>query len=301
MKFIKRQNNLILTIDQAHASMSLSDFFDAYHFSKKNKHLLRQNKAYSLNHHYVAEAILHEGDLLSLSAYEEDDGMYTPVFKELEVVYEDDLILIVNKPPHLPVYPSSQEDTHSLSHLVAGYYASQGLNIPVRFIHRLDDDTSGLVLYSKSYLFQSLLDDMLRERMIHRHYIAFVEGRFPDHLEHTIDAPIARDRHNAKKMRVSPHGQKAITHYRALENYQNSAKVECILDSGRRHQIRVHMASRHHPLIGDPLYGHPSLLLDRQALHAYALSFVHPLTNEQLLVKSNLPLDLQNLASSLHS
>lgn len=300
MKFIKRADQLILTIDHTWDGKHLSDFFEAYHFSKKNKHLLHQYKNYTLNHEYVYDAPLKTGDLLSLKAYERDDGMYRPVFEDLDIVYEDDLLLIVNKPPFLPVYPAHQEDTQSLANYVSGYYASCGLDLPVRFIHRLDDDTSGLVIFCKSYLFQSYLDEMLKRKAIHRHYLAFTKGTFPDQKIHTIDADIARDRHNAKKMRVAPHGSHAITHYQCLENHSNYALVKCILETGRRHQIRVHMASIQHPLLGDPLYGKPFGSLHRQALHAYAIALIHPLTGEQLLVKSNLPPDLQSLTSLRH-
>lgn len=294
MKFYKRDDQLIITIDDTFNGKSLTDFFKAFHFSRKAIHLLHQHKGYRVNEQYRPDPILKAGDILSLHAFEKDDRQYPPVYKPINVVYEDDLLLMVNKPAHLPVYPSDPKNHQSLAHYVSGYYKKHHLDIPVRFIHRLDDDTSGLVIFSKSYLFQPLFDYMIQEKEIHRDYLAIVEGHFKDTKKHLIKTYIARDRHNAKRMRVAPKGQLAITHYHCIKNLRHGALVECALETGRRHQIRVHMAHLGHPLLNDPLYN-PHAKQKRQALHAYSVSFIHPLTHKYLHVTCSLPHDLQSL------
>lgn len=296
MKFYKKDDQLIITIDETFNDQKLSGFFKAFHFSKKAIHLLHQYKGYRVNGQYRQDIILKAGDILSLHAYEKDDQQYPPIYKAIDVVYEDDLLLIVNKPAHLPVYPSDPQNHQSLAHYVSGYYKKHHLDIPVRFIHRLDDDTSGLVIFSKSYLFQPLFDYMIQEKRIHRDYLAIVEGHFKDHDRHTIQTYLARNRHNAKRMRVAQKGQLAITHYRCIKNLKHGALVMCTLETGRRHQIRVQMAHLHHPLINDPLYN-PRSKQKRQALHAYQISFIHPLTRQYVRVMCNLPPDLQSLTA----
>lgn len=301
MKYHQKGNDLVLIIDEVFDHQDLETFFHHFHFSKKAIHLLHQNKGYKINSEYQQKAILHKGDILTLHAYDPDDGTYEPNFEPIDIAYEDELLLIVNKPAYLPVYPSDLSNHESLAHRVAGYYISQGYDLPVRYIHRLDDETSGLVVFVKSTLFLPLFDYLLSIKEIKRSYLAFVEGRFKDHKTHKIETYLARDRHHAKRMRVANKGQKAITYYQCLENYESYALVKCVLESGRRHQIRVHMAHIGHPLIGDPLYNpHPSQI-KRQALHACSIEMIHPLTNERLLVSCDLPADLQSLKASRHS
>ena len=298
MKFRKIKNNLRIVIDEKYNGKQLSDFFTDFCFSKKAIHLLHQDKAYTINKEYVKEATLHVGDILVIRAYEDDDGMYPPVKGDLLVLYEDDLLLVVDKPAGLPVYPSSKEDTHSLSHYVSRYYKEHKLNVPVRYIHRLDDDTSGLVIYVKSALFQPYFDQQLAKKNIERQYMAFVKGTFPNKKIYTIDQKIARNRHS-NKMRVSTSGVEAITQYKCITNYDDYALIQCHLLTGRRHQIRVHLANIGHPLIGDQLYNKElddlDHLVPRQALHAFKVSFTHPLTNEQVEVESRIPNDLRVL------
>lgn len=295
MKFYKENDHIIITIDDTYDNKKLSEFFKDFHFSRKSIHLLHQYKNYTINGEYKQETTLKKDDVLSLYAYEKDDHMYPPMDEPIDVLYEDDLLLVVNKPAGLPVYPNDQSSIYSLSNCVSSYYHRHHLDIPVRFIQRLDDDTSGLVIYSKSYLFQPLFDYMLSIRSIHRSYLAVVERTFKDpHRPHTLKNHIARDRHNAKRMRIAKKGQVAITHYQCLENSGDRALVECTLETGRRHQIRVQMANIKHPLINDALYN-PHRQQGRLALHAYKIEMNHPLTGENLVIESALPDDMKDL------
>lgn len=292
METIRKHDYLAFHIDDEFANKSIHDFFESFHLSRKTIHLLQQNKNYTLNGQFASiSTMLKSGDWLSVKAYEHDDGMYVPGNKAPQIIFEDDYFLIVNKPCNLPVFPAHKDDTHSLSHQVSYYYHSQGYDIPVRFIHRLDDETGGLVIYVKCTFLQPLMDYLLSIKQIHRHYLALVEGNFPNYKEYVIDKPIARNRHDAKKMRVGGDKQ-AITRYHLMENYDGYALIECVLETGRRHQIRVHLAAIGHPLLGDALYSKHPGQLKRQALHAYLIEFIHPITKEVIRLTSPLPDDM---------
>lgn len=273
--------------------ISIEDFFHQFHLSKKTIHLLKQNKDYTVNKAFVSSSsILVKGDRFTVKAFQEDDGMYLPFYDDIDILYEDDFILIVNKPPFLNVFPDSQEKTDSLANRVSAYYQQQGYNIPVRFIHRLDYETSGLVLFCKCAFIQPLLDYQLSIKQISRHYFAIVEGQILDNQIHTIDLPIGKDRHHQQKMRISSTGKSAQTTFQCLSSSHQYSLVECALMTGRKHQIRVHMSSQGLPILGDRLYHRPSSKIQRQALHAYQLSFIHPMTKEKMTVNCQPPLDM---------
>ncbi len=280
--------------------ISINDFFEDLKLSKKTIHLLKQYKDYSVNKRFVSSStILLKGDVLTIKAYESDDHMYPPVFKDLDIVYEDEFILVVNKPPFIHVYPDDKNKTDSLSHIVSGYYHSMGYDLPVRFIHRLDYETSGLVLFCKCSLILPLLDYQLSIKEIKRYYMAVVEGTINDFKWHTISKNIGRDRHHNSKMVIAHNGKDACTHYKCLSSKDNMSVIECKLETGRKHQIRVHLASIHHPLVGDTLYNKPSSLISRQALHAYELRFIHPITKEKTRIVCPLYPDLKELVSQI--
>lgn len=297
MKYQVYQPYLTLTI---HSPISIEDLFKQFHLSKKTIHLLKQNKDYQVHHHFVSPStILIKGDQITIKAFEQDDGMYTPVYEDIDIVYEDEFLLIINKPPFIQVFPAHQNETHSLAHRVSGYYHMQGYDLPVRFIHRLDDETSGLIIFVKCAFVQPLLDYQLSIKDIKRHYLAVVQGNIKDQQWHTIHQPIGRDRHHQQRMIVHPHGKDACTHYRCLATHGALSLVECSLESGRKHQIRVHMSSIGHPIVGDSLYGQPSQWLSHQALHAYKIEMVHPITQEKLILTCPPPLDMQKLIKKI--
>lgn len=276
--------------------ISIDDFFQDLHLSKKTIHLLKQNKDYTVNKRYVVSStILLKGDQLTIKAYQEDDGMYPPVYKDLDIIYEDEFLLVVNKPPFINIYPDHPHKIDSLSNIVSGYYHQCGLNIPIRYIHRLDYETSGLILFCKCFLIQSLLDYQLSTKAIQRDYLAIVEGNFHDNQLHTIHKPIGKNRHHSQKMMISSTGKDACTHYQCLSMSKHLSLIKCSLETGRKHQVRVHMAAIGHPILGDQLYNQKSHLINRQALHAYQLKFIHPITKEKMTLTSHLPLDMKQI------
>ena len=275
---------------------SIDSFFQQFHLSKKTIHLYKQNKEYTVNKRFVSStSLLVKGDRLTIKAFQEDDGMYPPNYQDLDIVYEDDFILVINKPPFLNVFPDHKEKVNSLANRVAGYYIQQGYNIPVRFIHRLDYETSGLVLFCKCAFIQPLLDYQLSIKEISRHYLAVVEGQIKDKHTSIIDKPIGRDRHHNQKMRISETGKRAQTQVQCLSSTNEYSFLYCSLFTGRKHQIRVHLSSKGHPIVGDQLYGTKSSLINRQALHAYELQLVHPITKEKMVFHQTPPDDMLSL------
>ncbi|TBL81645.1 RluA family pseudouridine synthase [Paenibacillus thalictri] len=221
-----------------------------------------------------------------------------PHYMQLEVLFEDDFCLIAYKPAGMKVHPTLPGETDTLDNAVAFHYESTGQVCKVRHIHRLDEDTTGPVLYAKNEWAQLLLDRDMREKSISRAYAAIVHGRLRKKKD-TIDAPIGKDRHHASRRRVSPTGEPAVTHYEVAEQYQDAAIVRLRLSTGRTHQIRVHMSYLGHPLLGDELYGGKPLGIQRQALHGESLSFSHPFTQELIIVEAPWPDDMAQLASNL--
>jgi 23S rRNA pseudouridine1911/1915/1917 synthase len=260
--------------------------------SKKQTHQLRMQKDLVVNGqpaNWVSP--LHENDRLLIKLFTETDFGVIPTFKELDILYEDDHVMVINKPPGIDTHPNSPDQANTLANAVAFYLLTKGEYCPVKHVHRLDRDTSGAILFAKHSFIGSILDKMLEERLIKRTYLALVQGVVKQ-KKGTINAPIGRDRHHPTRRRVSPNGQSAVTHYEVIkvDPNKNRTLVQCQLDTGRTHQIRVHFSHIGHPLIGDTLYGgKPDF--DRQALHALRLEFTHPLTLERIICESDRYLD----------
>ena len=295
MKYKVQREWLTLIIDDLFDGKTIEDVFRYYHLSRKNIHLLKQNKGYTLNQQCVpASTILSKKDQLKIKAFDTSGIDLDPVPGDIEIAYEDEFLLIVNKPAGVKIHPDSTDVT-TLSHLVAYYYQQQGLSYPIRYLHRLDEDTSGLIIFCKCTFLQAYLDHQLSLKNIKRNYIAFVEGNITNKKYMPIEKTIARDRHHSKKMRVADRGQYALTHYRLIKKYRSFSEIECSLETGRTHQIRVHLASIGHPILGDPLYGYSNSKIKRQALHAYKIYFKHPITQEIIDIEVDLPQDMKSL------
>jgi len=236
--------------------------------------------------------------MLHLFPSEYDTPPITPEWGELTIAYEDDYCLVVVKPVAMPVHGTTANQPGTLAGRVAAYYAETGQACRVRHIHRLDVDTSGLVLYAKNEWAHQQLDEQMRVKSIHRTYLALAEGRF-SRKKGTINEPIGRDRHHNARRRVSSSGDAAVTHYKVMEQFSQGALVELSLETGRTHQIRVHLSYLGHPLVGDKLYGGSEKLLSHQALHGYKLSFTHPLTGDLIEVEAPLPNEIEQVMKQL--
>ncbi|MGH0591688.1 RluA family pseudouridine synthase [Bacillus pretiosus] len=263
---------------------------------KKLLHQLRMEKGVTVNGEQRRwNELLKEGDKLQVHMFMEEEYDVEPEYGELDVVYEDDHVLIVNKPEKMDTHPAEKGGTGTLANLVAFHFQMQGLETKVRHIHRLDKDTTGGVVFAKHRIAGAIMDRLLMERKIKRTYAALVEGKVKG-KQGTIDAAIGRDRHHATRRRVSPKGDQAITYYK-VEKYfkkQNATFVTLQLETGRTHQIRVHMSYHGNPLVGDVLYGGQTKYMSRQALHAMKIHFLHPITKEEIEVDVPFPIKLNN-------
>ncbi|MEB3100391.1 RluA family pseudouridine synthase [Ferviditalea candida] len=238
------------------------------------------------------------GDRLRLRLFPVRETSFPPEWMDLDVLYEDDFCLAVNKPSGIKVHPADKGEGGTLANYVAGYFEATGQQAAVRHIHRLDEYTSGPVLYAKNEFAQYVLDEAMRDKKIERIYMAVASGRMkPDSGK--LDFPIGRDRHHGRRYRVSAGGKPAVTLYRVIEQYGEAALLELQLETGRTHQVRVHLSHIGHPLWGDILYGGPSEGLARQALHGAQLRFPHPFSRRLIAVEAPLPADLQALIRQL--
>ncbi|RAN84955.1 RluA family pseudouridine synthase [Bacillus sp. SRB_331] len=268
---------------------------------KKLLHQLRMEKGVTVNGEQRRwNEFLKEGDKLQVHMFMEEEYGVEPEYGELNVVFEDDHVLIVNKQGQMDTHPSEKNVTGTLANLVAFHFQMQGLETKVRHIHRLDKDTTGGVVFAKHRIAGAIMDRLLMERKIKRTYAALVEGKVKK-KQGTIDAAIGRDRHHATRRRVSPKGDKAITYYK-VEKYfkkQNATLVTLQLETGRTHQIRVHMSYNGNPLVGDVLYGGQTTYMSGQALHAMKINFLHPITKEEIVVDVPFPTNLNDTMKKL--
>lgn len=244
---------------------------------------------------------LEDGDEVTADFPELKSPDIEPENIPLDILYEDDSILMVNKPKGMVVHPSAGHYTGTLVNAVLWHCQGQlsGINGVSRpgIVHRIDKDTTGVLVVCKNDAAHNAVAAQLKEHSITRKYRAIVHGVIKED-EGTVDAPIGRHPTERKKMASGvKNGKRAVTHYRVLERFQGYTYVECQLETGRTHQIRVHMASIHHPLLGDTVYGpaKDSHHLEGQTLHAMVLGLIHPVTGEYLEVEAPLPEYFENL------
>lgn len=236
-----------------------------------------------------------KGDVLTINIEETaSNSKLEPVFFPLDIVYEDDDLLIVNKTSNMPIHPSMGNYENTLANALAYYFKDQDSPFIFRCINRLDRDTTGLTIIAKNALSAAILGRQVSNRSIHRTYLAICEGNTPP--SGTIAAPIARVCDSTIMRCVDfEHGEQAITHYWQLAYHKtlDLSLIKLKLETGRTHQIRVHMKHAGYPLIGDFLYHPDNTILHRQALHSCSLEFEHPVTKEKMHFHAPLPEDME--------
>ncbi|MEO3943850.1 RluA family pseudouridine synthase [Gorillibacterium sp. CAU 1737] len=267
------------------------------------------------------DAVVQAGDRVEARMRKEESEDILPEPMELAILHEDDHLLILNKPPGAIVHPTHGHYTGTLANGVVWHWQQNGELVRFRPVHRLDQETSGVLAIAKNPFVHQHISEQMQRGTVDKEYRAIVRGRL-EAAEGTVDAPIARDADNPRVRIVTPEGDRAVTHFRTEEAHEEGTVVQIRLETGRTHQIRVHMRHLGHPLYGDKMYGvggeaetgiipgREEALLEpsfdeeregiaRQALHAEKLAFVHPGTGERMTFTAPLPLDMQHLIERL--
>ena len=238
-------------------------------------------------------------DVITISLdFDESSDNIVPIKMDLQIIYEDAALLVLNKPAGHPIHPSMLHFEDSISNGVKYYFNSIGLKRKIRPVTRLDKDTSGLVIFAKNEYVQECLSRQMKNNVFLKEYIAICEGILPKKSD-TINAPIARKENSIIERCVNVSGDVAITHYDVIKSNSTLSIVHLVLETGRTHQIRVHMAHLGNPVLGDTLYGHESHLIGRQALHSYKSMFIHPITREKVELCAPFYDDMGNIMSSI--
>lgn len=260
--------------------------------------LRRANQIYCNGKATQVNDNLHINDVIIADiTFEEECENIVPTKMDLDILYEDDSLLVINKGPNTPVHPSLNHYEDSLSNGVKYYFDATGLKRKIRPINRLDKDTSGIVLFAKNEYIQECLVKQMKTNTFEKEYLALVQGVMSTPVQ-TVIAPIARKCDSIIERCVSDDGDYAETIIELIDTYDTYSLIKCTLKTGRTHQIRVHTKHILHPILGDTLYGNASSLINRQALHAYKVKFIHPVTKKHIEIICNLPEDMAKLINN---
>ena len=282
MNYRKSEDHIEIEIGHTYDGKSLNNFFDDYKISRPKRYNLLQSGRVTIDGRVIKNngTPLHNNMVISLPL-ESGDIDWKANDKPCTVVYENEFVYIVHKEPGIIIH-SSCDDPNCLNGLAAKWQLDHNIHVPVRPIHRLDEDTAGLVLYSKVPLLQPWFDDQLAKKKISRQYLAIVTGKpMSAGRTFTCNRRIGKDRHNAGMYRVSSTGKEAFTTFECLAKKDDFLLIRCTLDTGRTHQIRVHLSYLGYPIVNDPLYGHPSHVFQNMGLWADTLTFHDPFSNKK--------------------
>ena len=287
--------NIDYIIDEDSAGLRVEQFLRRKRYSGQNlSEIKRMPKSILVNGvHYYMRQELSKGDHLQVRICETQNSEKIPPTKlPLDIIYEDEDLLVLNKPAGMQIHPSLNNYTNSIANALAYYFQSQGKPFIFRCCNRLDRDTSGLTIVSKHLVSGSILSDMTKYREVHREYLAIARGSVTP-SEGTIQAPLGRKEGTIIERTVDwEHGEDAVTHYKVVKEANGHSLVSLRLETGRTHQIRIHMKYLGYPLIGDYLYNPDMEYMTRQALHSHHMEFTHPITGEHMSFTAPLPEDM---------
>ena len=287
--------NIDYIIDEDSAGLRVEQFLRRKRYSGQNlSEIKRMPKSILVNGvHYYMRQELSKGDHLQVRICEtKNSEKIPPTNLPLDIIYEDEDLLVLNKPAGMPIHPSLNNYTNSMANALAYYFQSQGKPFIFRCCNRLDRDTSGLTIVSKHLVSGSILSDMTKYREVHREYLAIARGSVTP-SEGTIQAPLGRKEGTIIERTVDwEHGEDAVTHYKVVKEANGHSLVSLRLETGRTHQIRIHMKYLGYPLIGDYLYNPDMEHMTRQALHSHHMEFTHPITGEHMSFTAPLPEDM---------
>ena len=297
---MKKHN--IFDIDKEHDGITLGRYLKEKLLLSRNG-LIRIKKSNSLkvNGQQVhTDIILKPGDRVEFELPDKNSEYIIPEIMELDIVYEDEYLVVINKAAGVPTHPSGRHLTGSLANGLMRHLLKEGGNVTIRPVNRLDRNTSGLVIFAKSSHVQHLMSLESYKDKLTKEYLAVAEGQVTADSG-TVDAPIAREKEHSVKRVVREDGSRAVTHYQIVERYPDASLLSLVLETGRTHQIRVHMSYMGHPLLGDELYGGSTEKIKRHALHAHNIKMLHPITNRFLEFTAELPEDLLELIKKCSS
>lgn len=287
--------NIDYIIDKDSAGLRVEQFLRRKRYSGQNlSEIKRMPKSILVNGvHYYMRQELSKGDHLQVRICEtKNSEKIPPTNLPLNIIYEDEDLLVLNKPAGMPIHPSLNNYTNSMANALAYYFQSQRKPFIFRCCNRLDRDTSGLTIVSKHLVSGSILSDMTKYREVHREYLAIARGSVTP-SEGTIQAPLGRKEGTIIERTVDwEHGEDAVTHYKVVKEANGHSLVSLRLETGRTHQIRIHMKYLGYPLIGDYLYNPDMEYMTRQALHSHHMEFTHPITGEHMSFTAPLPEDM---------
>lgn len=287
--------NIDYIIDEDSAGLRVEQFLRRKRYSGQNlSEIKRMPKSILVNGvHYYMRQELSTGDHLQVRICEtKNSEKIPPTNLPLDIIYEDEDLLVLNKPAGMPIHPSLNNYTNSMANALAYYFQSQGKPFIFRCCNRLDRDTSGLTIVSKHLVSGSILSDMTKYREVHREYLAIARGSVTP-SEGTIQAPLGRKEGTIIERTVDwEHGEDAVTHYKVVKEANGHSLVSLRLETGRTHQIRIHMKYLGYPLIADYLYNPDMEYMTRQALHSHHMEFTHPITGEHMSFTAPLPEDM---------
>lgn len=272
---------------------------DKLNFSVRSLSKMKRYKTVKVNNKYIRPGDkINKGDLIEVKI-EEDMADFKPQDLKLPILYDDFDIIMVNKPPFMVVHPTKSHFENTIANGVTHYVVEKSENVKIRFVNRLDMNTSGLVIVAKNPYAQFVLSSDMKEDKVEKMYIAVVKGVVKEDFG-TINEPIYRPTDDSIKRIVHEEGQPSVTHFEVVERLKDATVLKLKLETGRTHQIRVHLNHIGHGIIGDELYGYvDENLINRQALHAFSLKFKQPRTREDLEFKAPLPNDMEELIEKL--
>lgn len=291
---IYKESHSLIVFNCNTGNISLEEFLYGNEISGRLFKRLYKNKHIYLNGKFSRKStVLKKGDKISIYMEDEENNI-APEEMDLGIVYEDEDLLIINKEADIVVHLTKSHQENTLSNGIAHYFKEKGIKKKIRFVNRLDMDTTGLLIVAKNPFAHQQMAIQLEENKVVKKYYCLVEGVIQQD-EGTIDAPIGREEEGSIRKIVTKKGQNALTTYKVKERFKDATLVEVQIHTGRSHQIRVHLSHIGHPIIGDTLYNKESPFIKRQALHSYYLKAKHPRTHSDIEFIAPLPHDMKVL------
>lgn len=289
-----------ITVQNSIEKMNVKEFLEQQFSlsSRKIKQLLKEKKIWINGKAAYFDNYVNAGDKLAVDLAETGKDSTVPEALPIDIIFEDEYFLAVNKPAGMLVHPTPNHPGGTLANGVKHYLLSKELDVPIRLANRIDMDTSGVVVIAKSGEAHAALAAQFDQDSCEKYYLAVAQGHFRS-SSGVINKPIGKDEENPIRRAVRPDGQHSVTELLVLEQYMEAALLQLKLITGRTHQIRVHLSSIGHPLLGDQLYGGNMQQIKRQALHAYELRFMHPFEKNFITLQADLPQDMKQLIEAL--